>query len=93
MIGFNYINSKTNDFSQGIFAKYIINEFVKKKHEKINVTNRKMNELTIIYKIEDNNEKIKLFDDEFVDNNKENCKLIIENNEQELSSELIINRN
>jgi len=36
-----------------------------------------MNELTIIYKIE-NNEKIKIFGKDLVKNNKENCVIIVD---------------
>jgi len=51
-----------------------------------------MNELTIIYKIE-NNEKIKIFDENFVKNNKENCVIIVDGKEMELCSELYISEN
>ena len=40
-------------------------------------------EITIVYKI---GEKIRLFGDKFVENNKDNCKLIINNKEEELKS-------
>ena len=50
-----------------------------------------MNELTIIYKIEKNKNKIKIFDEYFVKNNKENCKIIIDEEEREICSELNIN--
>ena len=51
-----------------------------------------MNELTIIYKIEINENKIKIFGEDFVKNNKENCKIIIdEKEEKEICSELNIN--
>ena len=36
-----------------------------------------MNELTMIYKINENDKKIKIFDEEFIKNNKDNCKIII----------------
>ena len=52
-----------------------------------------MNEITIIYKINNNDNKIKIFDDDFVKNNKDNCKIIIDNKEIELCSELILNEN
>ena len=53
-----------------------------------------MNELTIIYKINKNDNKIKIFNDDFVKNNKGNCKIIINNNKEiELCSELILNEN
>ena len=52
-----------------------------------------MNELTIIYKINKNDNKIKIFNDDFVKNNKDNCKIIVEDKEQEICSELIVNEN
>ena len=52
-----------------------------------------MNELTIIYKINKNDNKIKIFHDDFVKNNKDYCKIIVNNKEIELCSELILNEN
>jgi len=37
-----------------------------------------MNELAMIYKIEENNQKIRILDEEFVKNNKDNCEIVIE---------------
>ena len=52
-----------------------------------------MNELTIFYKINNNDNIIKIFNDDFVKNNKDNCKIIVNNKEIELCSELILNEN
>jgi len=51
-----------------------------------------LNKITIIYKINKNN-KIRLFGKKFVENNKENCKIIINNIEQDLCEELNILEN
>ena len=42
-----------------------------------------IDEITIIYKL-NNKKEVKLFGKYFIDNNKDNCKLIIEGNELEL---------
>ena len=44
----------------------------------------KKNKITIVYKINEKEVKIKLFDSFFVEKNKNNCKLIFENKEYEL---------
>ena len=49
------------------------------------------NEMTIIYKNDEN--KIKLFDKNFINNNKDNCYLIINNEKTELKEYLEINNN
>ena len=46
---------------------------------------------TIIYIINKNIKKIKLFGEVFVNNNKNNCHLLIDNEKKELLSELILN--
>ena len=43
-----------------------------------------MNQITIIYNIKKNRDKIKLFGDEFVYNNKNNCFLLIDNKQYKL---------
>jgi hypothetical protein len=45
--------------------------------------NMNINEINIIYKVNDNN-KVKLFGETFVKNNKNNCKIIINGEEEEL---------
>ena len=65
----------------------------KTKRKKDNdINNNKINEIIIIYKIEGKDE-IKLFGEEFIENNKINCKIIIENKEQNLVSYLKVNKN
>ena len=44
-----------------------------------------MNEINIIYKIKDNDKKVKIFGSEFVKNNKNNCEIIYEDKEYELN--------
>ena len=50
-----------------------------------------LNKMTILYKIDKDKEKIKLFGDNFVNNNKNNCCLLIEGKRTELCTELILN--
>ena len=49
-----------------------------------NKNNKKKNEMTIIYKLGDFDNEIKLFGEEFVKKNKEKCVLIIDGKEKEL---------
>ena len=52
----------------------------------------KLNELTIVYNIK-NKKRINLFGNKFIQNNKENCKIIIDNKEQDIMEYLNINEN
>jgi len=65
---------------------------IKEINNEININNKienilniynKMNnnEIDIIYKIEDNDEEVKIFGSEFVKNNKNNCQIIYEDEE------------
>ena len=47
--------------------------------------------MTIIYNIDKNQEKLKIFDDTFVKNNKNNCYLLINGKKIDLCSEININ--
>ena len=60
-----------------IFNKDILNHIENKNNSNI------LNEMIIKYKINDNG-KVKLFGDDFVNNNKDNCKLIINGKEKDL---------
>ena len=60
---------------------------INKIKKNINRYENKINELTIIYENEDNG-KIKLFGSEFVNNNKGNCYLLINNKISELIEEI-----
>ena len=47
----------------------------------------------MIYKIEEINKKIRILDEEFVKNNKDNCKIVIDGKEMEICTELEIPEN
>ena len=49
------------------------------------------NEIKINYRVNESNKKIQLFGEDFVNNNKEKCKMIIEGKEYELLSNFEIN--
>ena len=69
----------------GLFIKYIILEFYNMnifKIKKIYETNEKSKTITAMYRIDGNN-KIKIFDKDFINNNKQ-CKIIIDGKEQEI---------
>ena len=69
----------------------------KRNNNGLNINNT--NEMIIIYKIngKDNQDEdkyeIKLFGEKFIENNKNNCKIIIDNKEQDLIEYLKINKN
>ena len=74
---------------------YIINENYNNKFKKIfgmheQMLSKDINKLKIYYKINKNEKKIKIFGKEFVENNKEKCKLFIEGKEYELMEYLDI---
>ena len=79
-IGIIYENNKNID--KGILINYCIKEIISKKNKQI---------ISIIYKIEEKDKKIKIFDEDFIKNNRENCKIIIDGEEREICSELKIN--
>ena len=74
-----HIGNKNNDkYNLGTFMKYVLLEMNKK------------NEMEIIYDNKDNKKIISAFGYEFVKNNKNNCKIIIDNKEVELCEKLNI---
>ena len=74
-----HIGTKKNDkYNLGTFMKYVLLEMNKK------------NEMEILYDNKDNEKSISIFGYEFVKNNKNNCKLIIDNKEVELCEKLNI---
>ena len=68
----------------------IINQF----HDIMNLTQRMKyaDELTFVYKVKSEYNYVKIFNEEFVKNNKDKCKLIVNNFEIELQSQLDINK-
>ena len=69
-------------------------ELVKNKFRRNNENRlkiKKLNEIIIVYKV--NNNKIKLFGKIFIKKNIKNCKIIIENKEQDIKEYLNINKN
>ena len=97
VIGIHY--GKMNfDYNKGTFIKKPLLEFLNNysvKPKNTNINNKynlnKINEVHLNYKIEKEKEKtIKIFGDDFVNNNKENCFLIIDNNQLEICSKIEI---
>ena len=96
LIGIHYKNNiNNNQYSQGIFIKNIISEFNRKNNNNsiINKFETKVNEITILYKINKGDKRIKIFGRKFIENNKDKCKIIINNKEQEICEYLDINKN
>ena len=79
VIGVHYGGSKEK-LNFGLFIKYVINEF-NKKYNKVT----KANEIIIKYKV-GKEDKIRIFGDDFVKNNKENFNMIINDKKYELDS-------
>ena len=96
--------SKTNNFlsyEEQLEDKSIFFRNMKKKMENIrnkekNIENensdinKKLNEMTIIYNI-DKEKEIKIFDKDFIQNNKNNCYLIINDEKKEIAEYIKIN--
>ena len=62
-----------------------------KNNNRMNILVEINNKMTIIYKNDEN--KIKLFNEDFINNNKDKCYLIINNEKTELKEYLEINNN
>ena len=71
---------RNNDINLGFNINYLIQEF----NNQFNEIDDDLNELTIKYLINDKDDKIKIFDETFVNNNKENCILNLFGNEIDL---------
>ena len=63
-----------------------------KRNKDNDIDNNKINEMTIEYIIKKEN-KIKLFGKKFITNNKNNCKIIIDNKEEDIIEYLKVNKN
>jgi len=74
-------NIESLNHNVGVLIKNPINEFLQQI-----IQRKKYSELTLKYKLNISSSKIKLFGEEFVNNNKDNCKMIIGNKEEELNS-------
>ena len=81
LIGICDEHSKIIIFNNSLFNNYYLNKYG---------SNNNLNEMTIIYNINNAVKEIKLFNSEFVDNNKVNCKLIINGKELELCNSIKI---
>ena len=83
-INYNYIDEIINNDDIFIKLKNIINI-----HNIMTTKRNLLNEMKIIYKT-GNSDRIKIVSQDFVKNNKDNCKIIINGHEQELSEFLDI---
>ena len=88
VIGIHKGADKQNNSNFGIFIKYPIEQFYKemKRQGEDYYENYfdGTDNIDIFYQIKGNQEKLKLFGDEFVKNNINNCKIIIDGNEYKL---------
>ena len=91
LIGIHYGTATTFNYNKGTLIIYPIIEFQKITNNLLIIKKIKLNEMTIIYNIK-NKDTIKLFGKEFIKNNKDNCKLIIEGKEHDLIEHLDINK-
>jgi len=96
---YNIINFNDNDIEKDI-NKIINSDENNKIINLLNICNKIFikekqfdnDELTLIYKINKNEDKIKIFGKEFVNNNKNNCKILYEGLEYKLQEYFPINR-
>ena len=92
---YNNINNFNNNEIK-IVEKEPLKEIIKENNsteKKNNYSSDKEYKITIVYKINKNMNKVKLFHDTFVKNNKKNCCLIIDEKEKELCEYLSLNKN
>ena len=88
-------NNKDNNIMFEYMNKIISEEDINKKFNKILNFNNNLNEvildkITLIYKISNYDENVQLFGKNFVTNNKNNCKIILNNKELDLEEEINI---
>ena len=92
LIGVHYGHSINNfQFNLGTLIAFPIIEFQNIKNEK-KIIKKKLNSMTIRYKINNEDIKLRLFGEEFVKNNKNNCNIIIDEKTQELTEHIQINQ-
>ena len=92
LIGLHF-GASNYDFNKGTLIIYPIIEYNKMNNKTCIIRKlNKLNELTIVYNIKNKN-RINLFGNKFIQNNKENCKIIIDNKEQDIMEYLNINEN
>ena len=85
----NNLNEINNNIIKDIKKINNINNMNDKINNIINIYNKMnfINDINIIYNIKNKGEKVKLFGEGFVKNNKDICKILIENKEYELMEE------
>jgi len=83
-------NENYGEFIGPIF-EYFKNFTVKKEPWNKGMMNKNLNQMTIIYNVDKNENGIKIFGEDFVKNNKNNCYLIINGKQRELCDYLNMN--
>jgi len=92
----NKINKLTDDKDKLVNIMDFYNNLYPKNSEDINTIQcvkekNKFNQMTILYEIKTNMEKIRLFGKKFVKNNKDNCYLLIDGKRNELIEQFKLN--
>jgi len=94
IIGYHYasgVNKRTRkEINLGSFIEDVIDKIFNESKHFFKKENQNLKELTLIYNL-NNSTEIKIFGKEFVKNNKNNFKIIFEEQEQEISEYLKIN--
>ena len=89
----NILNFKTTELYKEII-NFLTNENIKNKFNYlIDKFDVKRNDISLIYKISKEKEKVKIFGEEFVKNNKRNCFLLIDNALYDLMEYFYLNDN
>ena len=97
VIGINKCDYKNENF--GYFIGPIFNYFKNFPEAKLikeksnNSSENKINKMTLIYLINKNDEKIRIFGENFVENNKNNCYLLIDGKQYVLCKDIKLNEN
>ena len=86
-------NNKLIGINKGKKKGKLIINIIKEFNEMNKSIKENLNEITIIYNINFWDDRIILFGRQFVENNKEKCKIIIDNKEQEINEYYFINEN
>ena len=92
IIGYHFGSIINKEINVGSFIEDIQDIIFNESKQLFKKENQRLNKIIMTYTLKNYNE-IKIFGKEFVKNNKNNCRVIIEGKEQEISENLEINNN
>ena len=94
VIGIHKGSQRTKDLNRGVFIKYAVDKFYEMNKKNYYFENffDGIKIIDIEYKINNRNEKLKILGEKFVENNKNNCSIIINDHEYNLCIYIDINQ-